>query len=172
MALYCWPFFAFAGGTELGKYKIFAVAFPLYCKIRKKKVLDNFLRGRIYEHICSNPGASYNRIMHQLGVRNGTLAHHLRMLEHHEMVYGQRDGIHKRFFPSRMKTPKRPYLTELQELILDTVKENPGATQVDIARKLDRPKQVVHYHMRHLSKAGMIRRVKKGRKFKCYIKGQ
>jgi predicted transcriptional regulator len=140
---------------------------PLYCRIRKDEVLDNFIRGRIYEHVRSYPGSSYNRIMHSVGVRNGTLVHHLKMLERHGLVYSKRDGIYKRFYPKRMKVPKRPYLSEIQEMILETIEENPDMTQGEVAETLGKPGQVVHYHCRQLAKAGLIKRKKVGRTYRC-----
>jgi predicted transcriptional regulator len=147
-----------------------SLGLPLYCRIRKDEVLDNFIRGRIFEYIRVNPGSSYNRIMHELGVRNGTLVHHLKMLERHDMIYARRDGIYKRFFPRKLKVPKKAYLSGIQEMILKTITDNPGISQVDIAKELDKPKQVVHYHCRQMAKGGIIRRKKVGRTFKCRVK--
>jgi len=111
---------------------------------------------------------SYNRIVHDLDVVNGTLVHHLSMLEQHDMIFAMREGFHKRFYPKHINVPERPYLSEIQEMVLKEVLMNPGSTQVEVAHALGKPEQVVHYHIRQLTKAGLIRRVKKGRKFLCY----
>jgi len=70
--------------TETGKYKLLALLpllIPLYTRIQKEDVLDQFVRGEVYGFIKTKPGVHYNQIIRELNVKNGTLSYHLHMLE-------------------------------------------------------------------------------------------
>jgi PKD repeat protein len=53
---------AFTVGTDLGRYKYFTLLIPLYSRLNKNSVLDNFTRGRIFEHIRKNPGDHFSAL--------------------------------------------------------------------------------------------------------------
>ena len=168
-------FAAFIFLTETGKFKFFAflsLLTPLFTRVQKDDVLDQFVRGEIYGYVKTNPGATYNEIMQKLGLKNGTLSYHLHMLEKMEMIKSRLEGIRYRaFYPTGMRFPEEEQyrLTELQLRILKTVKENEGITQREIAKKLDRKPQTINYNVRVLQQAGLLKVRKLGRRTICYI---
>ncbi len=161
--------------TEAGKYKLLTLLpllIPLYTRIQKEDVLDQFVRGEIYGYIKANPGVHYNQIIRELDVKNGTLSYHLHMLEKTGMVKSRKEGLRYRvFYPTGIKFPKeeRYRLTELQMSIIKMIKENEGISQKEIARALNVKHQTVSYNMKVLQQAGFIRLRKKGRTTSCYI---
>ncbi|MBN2065473.1 MAG: helix-turn-helix domain-containing protein [Candidatus Thermoplasmatota archaeon] len=161
--------------TETGKYKLLALLpllIPLYTRIQKEDVLDQFVRGEIYGFIKTHPGVHYNQIMRELDVKNGTLSYHLHMLEKTGMVKSRKEGLRFRaFYPTGMKFPQeeRYRLTELQTKILHSVKQNEGINQKEIARMLDEKHQTINYNIRVLQQAGLIRLRKKGRSTNCFL---
>ena len=161
--------------TEAGKYKLLTLLplfIPLYTRIQKEDVLDQFVRGEIYGYIKTNPGVHYNQIIRELDVKNGTLSYHLHMLEKTGMVKSRKEGLRYRvFYPTGVKFPKdeRYRLTELQMNIIKMIKENEGASQKEIARSLNVKHQTVSYNVKVLQQAGFIRLRKKGRTTSCYI---
>ncbi len=160
----------FVGGTEVG-YFAFLVWFfvPLYCRIMKEKVLDNFTRGEIYGYIKANPGAHYMELQSQLDLPNGVLAHHLMVLEREEFVKVHRDGFYKRFYPRHVKVLHREkHLSRLQKQLLDEVSRHPGISQKTLSSYLEESKQVISYHIKVLSKAGLLRVEKEGSITKVY----
>jgi len=161
--------------TETGKYKLLSLLFlliPLYTRIQKEDVLDQFVRGEIYGYIKTNPGVHYNQIIRELDVKNGTLSYHLHMLEKTGMVKSRKEGLRYRvFYPTGVKFPKeeRYRLTELQMSVIKTIKENEGISQKEIAQSLNLKHQTVSYNVKVLQQAGFILLRKKGRTTSCYI---
>ena len=106
--------------TESGRYKfllLFTLLLPLYTRIQKEDVLDQFVRGQIYGFIKTNPGVHYNQILRQVGVKNGTLSYHLGILEKTDLIQSRREGLKYRvFYPTGMNFPQaeRFRLTDLQ----------------------------------------------------------
>jgi DNA-binding MarR family transcriptional regulator len=160
--------------TESGKYKLlvlFTLLLPLYTRIQKEDVLDQFVRGQIYGYIKTNPGVHYNQILRKVGVKNGTLSYHLGVLEKTELIQSRREGLKYRvFYPTGMNFPKaeRFRLTDLQIHILDTIKCRPGITQKEISRILEKKPQTINYNIKVLDQAGLVSVIKDGRKTTCY----
>jgi predicted transcriptional regulator len=158
-------------GTEIGKYKLFTFLAPLYLKTKKEEVLDNFVRGQVYGYIKANPGVHYNQIKNELNLKNGSLTYHLNMLEKQGYVKSQFDSIYRRFYPKDMKIPTMDItmLSKMQLSIINKILEKPDTTQNEIAKSVGESKQVVNYHLKVLSKAGVVRLKRDGRKTRCYV---
>jgi predicted transcriptional regulator/uncharacterized membrane protein len=158
------------GGTESGKYAFLTLIFiPLYTKIKKDRVLDHYLRGKIHGYIIANPGEHYNAIKEQLNVTNGALSYHLRVLEREGYVRSRMDGIFKRFYPADMKLPTtQRNISSFQEVILTIVKNNQGLSQKDIAKRIGASSQVINYHIKILEESELIQVDRSRRKSKVY----
>ncbi len=160
--------------TESGKYRLLsflALFFPMYTRIQKEDVLDQFVRGQIYGYIKTNPGVHYNQILREIGVKNGTLSYHLGVLEKTQLIKSRREGLkYRAFYPTDMMFPKeeRFRLTELQVRIIDEITAHPGGTQKEISRRLGQKPQTVNYNVKVLEQAGLIRVQRRGRKTRCY----
>jgi PKD repeat protein/DNA-binding MarR family transcriptional regulator len=153
---------AFTAGTDLGRYKFFTLLIPLYTRINRKAVLDNFTRGRIYEHIRVNPGEHYRGIKDALELNNGCLTYHLKVLERENLIQSRTDGTYKRFYPYGMKISKgQP--SKIQELLLDKILETPYITQRELAEQIGIDNSTVNYHINIMAGAGIIRSEKHGR---------
>lgn len=162
---------ALYGFTETGKYKFMGLLIPMYTRIKKDQVLNQFLRGRINGYIEANPGEHYNAIKYALNINNGALTYHLRVLERENLVVSKRDGMYKRFYPKSANIPKTlGRLSDTQKRIVKTIREYDGITQTEIAKKLDISPQVVNYHVKILER-GEIIRSEFGKKYrsKCFI---
>jgi len=160
--------------TESGKYKLlllFTLLLPLYTRIQKEDVLDQFVRGQIYGFIKTNPGVHYNQILRKVGVKNGTLSYHLGVLEKTELIQSRREGLkYRAFYPTGMNFPKaeRFRLTDLQIKIIGCIRSQPGLPQKEIARLLGQKPQTINYNIKVLGQAGLISVVKAGRKTRCF----
>jgi predicted transcriptional regulator len=158
----------FFTGTEIGKYKFLGLAIPLYSKLTKRMVLDHETRGMIRGYIIANPGDHFTSIKKHIGLKNGTLAYHLKILERENIIKSHRDGIFKRFYP--INAPVSPDMVHLskQEMILNKVIENPGISRKDLALAVGLSRQVVNYHSKGLIQAGLIRSEKYGKRIQYY----
>ncbi|MEW5937727.1 MAG: MarR family transcriptional regulator, partial [Candidatus Thermoplasmatota archaeon] len=147
-------------GTEVGKYGLMHLLFPLYTRIKKEEVLDHFVRGQIYGFIVAHPGNHYNAIRDALGLNNGTVAHHLKTLELQGFIKSRRDGTYKRFYPIRTKVPQDGGIkfSELQLDIIDLIRQSPdGVTQRALSATLGVTQQTVSYNLRVLQREGVVR---------------
>ena len=146
-------------------------------RIKREKVLDNFIRGQIYGYIKANPGDHYNSIKEKLDLRNGTFAYHLKILEKENYIKSTNDGLYKRFYPYEMKIPKikTPEYTEIQlsqfqESLIDIIRKKPGINQKELADLVGSSPQVVNYHIGLMGNFGIIKRVRDGNKTNCFVK--
>jgi predicted transcriptional regulator len=160
----------FVGFTDIGLFSLGWALMLLYSKIARTKVLDNFLRGKIYGYILANPGDHYNAIMDALKLSNGTFAYHIRLLEREELVKSQLDGVYKRFYPAEMIVPTsdRMELTRIQRIICDIINEKPGINQREVAALLNLSSATVNYHIDTLLKKNHVRRERVGMKVRYY----
>jgi DNA-binding MarR family transcriptional regulator len=157
------------GSTDLGRYKFFTLLIPLFTRLRRPKILDHFERGRIYEHIRKTPGDSYSSIRKALGLKNGALAHHLRVLEAHEYIVSRRDGMYRRFYPKGMRIPEGGHKS-IQEQLLEMIMSNPRITQKEMAERVGIDRSTVNYHIKILMAMGVIRSEKDGKvKFYYFV---
>ena len=144
--------------SEIGKSTLISVLFlPLYVKLKPDEVLDQYLRGQIHGFIIANPGEHYNAIKDQLGVTNGALAYHLRVLERSGHIRPVRDGMYKRFYPVGVKIPRRKRLSPFQAAIVRAVRANPDVSQKRMAELLGVSNQVVNYNVKLLEDAGILK---------------
>ncbi|MBN1861563.1 MAG: winged helix-turn-helix transcriptional regulator [Candidatus Thermoplasmatota archaeon] len=161
--------------VESGKYKLFSLfsfVIPLFTRIRSEEVLENTVRGQIYGYIKTNPGVHYNNIKKSLDVGNGTLAHHLSMLEKTGLIKSRQEGLRYRlFYPIEMKFPEvRKYmLSEFQIMLLKIIEEKPGITQKEIVRMQEESQQTVSYNLKELEKVREILSLKKNGKKLYYL---
>jgi predicted transcriptional regulator len=160
------------GATEVGLVALMSLLLPLYSKIRKEEVLDQFTRGKIQGYITAYPGEHYNSIKAQLGMNNGALAYHLKVLEREGYVTSIRDGVYKRYYPKETIVPmRRGQFSQMQEMFLGHIRDCPGISQDGLARAMKVSNQVVYYHVRNLMAAGAVRLEKDGKETHCYLNG-
>ena len=158
--------FMYFGLTETGRYTAFEFLFlPLFSKIKKKHPLENKMRELIYEYIELKPGENYSSIKKTLGLANGTLVYHLKILKKENLIRSVSNGRYKRFYPfesdeldkSMIYDHDGPQmLTDLQKKIIEKIEEQPEISQIEVARSLGVSKQVVSYHIIKLAKAGVL----------------
>ncbi len=154
---------------EWGTYSLLPFIAPLYSRLNRREVMDHKARGTIIGYIKENPGEHFNSLKSKLDFRNGTLAHHLHILERERMIKSVRYGKYRRFFPVGMMVSKKSYPTELEQEILDVVKVRPGINQKTIAKKVGRSKSTVNYHIDKLRRTNKIRTEKNGLSLRHYV---
>jgi len=124
----------FIGGTDLGRYYFFLFILPLYTRLKTKDIEDHETRALILGYILGNPGAHYSQIKKELGLKNGTFDHHIRILLKERKVKRRAHGVKVRFFPFSftvgemsqyvdITNKEQAYLLYLKQEQLGTVKE-------------------------------------------------
>jgi len=144
---------------------------PLYSRIKKDEVLDNFTRGAIFGFIVANPGAHYNLIKQELMLNNGAIIYHLDILERKGYISSEKAGIFKKYYPKGFKKEGGilETLTDLQRRIFHEIKANPGVSQKEIAGLMNITARALNYHIKTLLKSQLILLERVGRRTLCFI---
>ena len=127
--------------------------------------MQNANRAKIYSTIINYPGMSFTDMRMLLGIKNGTLSHHLLKLEKEGVVRSKKIGIFRRFYPSGGDVPK-----DLEEMIVDVILDNPGISQTSVAKRLDITRQVANYHINSMKRRGRLIVRKAGRSSEIFIR--
>jgi len=127
--------------------------------------MENPNRARIFRTIAEFPGASFTDLRTILGIKNGTLSHHLIKLEKERLIRSKKIGIFRRYYPYNGKVPK-----DLEERIKDVVYSSPGISQSMVAKRLDITRQVANYHINSLKRRGQLIVKRSGRNSEIYLR--
>lgn len=170
LAIFLIVSFGILCATEFGKTSILFLLIPLYTRIHKKEVLDQFTRGKVYGYVIANPGDHYSSIKSSLNISNGALAYHLQVLERESLIKSRRDGVYRRFYPIDMRVPSGGWgLKESQLMIIEKIRETPGISQRDIASFLGISSSTVSYHMEELLRTGLVIKERQGMRLRYYL---
>jgi DNA-binding MarR family transcriptional regulator len=161
---------AAVSSTEVGKFGLLKLLFvPLYVKLRRKDVLDHFLRGQIYGYVRVHPGDTYTDIKRNLGLKNGTLTYHLGVLLREGLIKSRTSGVNKLFYPADSRMPEDGMaLHAIQGMILERVRESPGISASDLAAVVGVSRQLVNYHVRALVAMNLVRVERRGVRNRFY----
>ena len=158
--------------SENFKYLTFKFFIPLYSRLQKDTLADEPTRQNLLRHIYSEPGANFTQLKEKFGLHNGTLAHHINILENHKIIVSQRSGRQRLFFPfgSTNSTKIRTSLVtnNTQKEIIEIVKDNPGITQAMISQRLNVSRQKINYHVNSLVSKSILNIEKQGRITRLY----
>ena len=158
--------------SENLKYLTFKFFIPMYSRLQKDTLADEPTRQKLLSTIYTEPGTNFTLLKEKLGLHNGTLAHHINILENNNMITSHRSGRQRLFFPfgGGLNTTIRNSLitNKTQKDIIQMVKENPGITQSMISQQLDTSRQKINYHVNCLSNNSILRVEKHGRITRLY----
>lgn len=147
---------------------IIVTSVVMYSKIKRENLLKHAVRERIHEYVTANPGAHYRAILDDLELSMGVLTYHLNRLEKAEYLKSRQDGMYRRFFVTGRKTEVKFFLSDVQESIVATIRDNQGISQSRIADAIGVTRKVVNYHVRILDQAGLIYVEDRGRETACF----
>jgi DNA-binding MarR family transcriptional regulator len=158
--------------SENMKYLTFKFFIPLYSRLQKDTLADDPTRQNLLRIIYAEPGANFTQLKEKLGLHNGTLAHHLHILENHKTITSHTSGRQRLFFPfgseSRINISNSLITNVTQKKIISIVKDNPGITQSMISQQLKVSRQKVNYHVNSLVSNSIIKIEKQGRITRLY----
>lgn len=149
------------------RWRLAGLLAPLYSRLERSEVLDHEDRQAIYDRVQEEPGIHYSGLKEALGLGNGTLTYHLRVLQEHGFLVSQRDGPRKRFYAAGHADPGGEDRST-RDRVRDAVDRRPGASQAEIADELDVSRQVVHYHVQSLAEDGRVSLEDDGNRTRCY----
>ena len=158
--------------SENMKYLTFKFFIPLYSRLQKDTLADDPTRQNLLRIIYAEPGANFTQLKEKLGLHNGTLAHHLHILENHKTITSHTSGRQRLFFPfgseNRINISNSLITNRTQKKIISIVKDNPGITQSMISQQLKVSRQKVNYHVNSLVSNSILKIEKQGRITRLY----
>ena len=158
--------------SENMKYLTFKFFIPLYSRLQKDTLADDPTRQNLLRIIYAEPGANFTQLKEKLGLHNGTLAHHLHILENHKTITSHTSGRQRLFFPfgseNRINISNSLITNRTQKKIINIVKDNPGITQSMISQQLKVSRQKVNYHVNALVSNSILKIEKQGRITRLY----
>jgi len=158
--------------SENMKYLTFKFFIPLYSRLQKDTLADDPTRQNLLRIIYAEPGANFTQLKEKLGLHNGTLAHHLHILENHKTITSHTSGRQRLFFPfgseSRINISNSLITNITQKKIIKIVKTSPGITQSMISQQLKVSRQKVNYHVNSLVSNSILKIEKQGRITRLY----
>ncbi len=156
--------FAAVASVETWRHRFLLLLLPLYTRLRKEGVLDQYTRGKIHGYVLANPGDYFTAISRALGIPGGSLAYHLRVLEREGQVVSRQDGVHRKLYPkgARVDGDEGSELSAVQQTVCRTIAETPGIKQKDIASLVGVSAPTINYHLRRLIARGFVRGVRRG----------
>lgn len=143
-------------------------ALPLFSKIKKGAVLDHPLREQVVEALRAEPGMTTQALRRRFEVGYSTLAHHVRILEQHDLVTAQREGRHRRLFvvgttDRRARAGAALLANHATARVYEAVQAHPGGSLKRIAQATGVGANTVHWHLRRLEDAGLVTKRRVGR---------
>ncbi|HEX9565978.1 MAG TPA: exo-alpha-sialidase [Thermoplasmata archaeon] len=163
-----WITAAAVGGVVLFAAAIL-VAFQ-HTRLVREQVLQRKVRLLMYEGIRDHPGSCFSEVRDALGLRNGSAAYHLGVLEKQGLIHAEKGHLHRWYFPNGNVSLWRDMpLSPLQKSIIEQVRQAPGIGIRELARNLNRHHASVAYNVRGLAREGFLRTQHAGRKLHCFL---
>lgn len=134
--------------------------------------LENDRRRLLHDAILAQPGITYRQLMRSLGLANGVVNHHLRVLTKANLIVRRADGKRTRLFENHGKYDanwheiailERPFAREVVSLL----QANPGISQGELtewALAKGWSRAGIQVRITELESAGFVRSGKDGRK--------
>ncbi len=147
----------------LGSFKLFPVIVEGFKRICRSNALENGNRLKMYNFIKENPGIYFRELIAQLKINKGTAEYHLKILEMAGLITSLQNKTYKRYFlnDSTFSNSDQAVLSALREdmprKILVTLLKNPGLSQGEIANAIGISRPAVIWHMKTLTKYGIVK---------------
>jgi len=126
---------------------------PLYLRIPEPQLLNSSMRASIYNHVNSNPGATFTEVREAVGAASGTVQHHLRVLVRGGVLRRVRTGKYTRYYPFNHRVLALPPSQEA--IVRSLATEGPG-TKAELAQRTGMSRQLVHYHVERMVADGLV----------------
>jgi len=144
---------------------------PMYSRLQKDTLADEPTRQKLLKYIYAEPGANFKQLKDKFSLHNGTLAHHINILENHDIITSHRSGRQRLFFPMgvNQEISRISLVTnETQRNIMNIVKDTPGITQSMISKQMNMSRQKINYHVNSLVDKAFLKIEKHGRITRLY----
>ncbi len=138
----------------------------LFSRIKTPELLENPQRRRLMDHIEAEPGIHQQALVRSLGIGQGAVEHHLHKLHEGGLLTVHRSAGYTCYFPKatdRHVLAAAPVLkSAAAQQIIAHIRAHPGSLAVDVRNEIGISPSTMHYHLKRLSDAGVVRVQKAG----------
>lgn len=144
--------FVLAWPAEVFVIPFLTLLAPLYSRLQKDELLENYRRGMIHGLVLAHPGISFSEIRKALSISNGSLVYHLKVLQDGGEICGRKSGSLMRYYVNDTSVSEiaRNGLTDLRIEIVKHISARGQSSKPEIQRSLSASRQTVHYNVRKL----------------------
>ena len=119
------------------------------------------VRKDIVDYLSENPGSYYSEIKRGIGINNGSLNHHLRVLERRGVIKSERGSAVTHYSLVNGFNAEKEVRTMDQEIVGVLSYEN-GLQSSEVARKLGISSNAAFSHLKRLEQDGMVEHLRDG----------
>jgi len=134
----------------------------LFTRVRRDSLLEHPIRRRIQDALREEPGLHKNALARRVEVPHGQLDHHLTKLREGGLVTDVVSGGYRCWFlAGSMDAPRMRAEAAARSrgarAVMAVVRDRPGLSLSEVARRAGMNPGTVHYHLRRLESAGAVR---------------
>lgn len=147
---------------------------PLGSHTKQEEVLDKHKRGRLYQTIERNQGATFSDIrarmdyFEHIEMSRDSLRGHLDMLEEKGYIKSVWNGKRNFYYTADFKIPSKPILTRVEEIFLSTISESPYSSVEELGDKTARSTSTASYYVKRLVELGLAKIERRGKRSEVY----
>jgi DNA-binding MarR family transcriptional regulator len=141
------------------KFNIVQILFLSGMGSKLKSESNSDIRRKITSYIRMHPGTSFKTIKTIFNLSDGTLRYHLRYLEKKDKI--RSEDNRRIYFPTGFIEKKD--LSRTQQLLITTIKNNPGITQKELAFRTKTNRLTVRYNTKSLIDKELLSVIKMGK---------
>lgn len=146
-----------------------------FTRLEREGLFEHDARDRLYALIRESPGASLQELVADIGAGRNAVTYHLRVLEREGFVTSRREGRRRLYFPAGAtgvtaadSAVCAALAHETARAIAEGVAAAPGLDQQSLCRAVGVQPSLAHWHVERLEKAGLVERVKEGRRVRYF----
>ena len=166
-----WPIYAMACAAVVLGLLFVSISGRAYMESARH---ESLVRNDLVDLISFNPGINLTSIRSELQLSQGAVSYHLRRLEKGGIIYSHKGMKERRYYPASMgfnQVERQSVMDEARSIIANPTGERiidilqrGEATQSDIVKEIGVSPSTIHWHMERMEKAGIIRKMRAGRK--------
>lgn len=143
--------------------------------VRRKELLANSSRRKMYECISANPGIGFCELKRMTGTSAGALRYHLDVLSNKGMISKMTSGAELAFFPRNRPFSAieqqiiRIQRNPIRDIILMTIFREKTCTRKGLAVRAGISVPAISWHLKVLSEEGIVVQEKAGREIKYLL---
>lgn len=156
-------------------FSLFAWLHLGHKRVLCRNVLENETRYAVYTCILENPGVRMRSLSRTLGVNIGTLRYHVVVLCRMGRIVAEQNTGGMRYYVSTntcsdLEKKLAGYLNEHPKIrMINLILQHPGIVRKGIASRLIMSGPNVTWHMRSLTREGIVRSERDGRNVRYYL---